>query len=534
MEPIRITRELYEEKEEYCKFSNLPRGDFLSACRDNPIYFMTHMVGMKPFTWQYLVLKSYLKGNRRFVICTSRQIGKSKLLVILDLWRLIFNHGYKDNMTFKNSTRKTFDCIISRGDDQASMLLDEMRAVLQIGDEYMSQYKNKDGKSIFGTKWFTEKLHYKLNNQTTIAFTKGMEESLTFNMIKSFPPTDKILGNSFTGVGIDEAARVDDYIITEVAQPTYKALGKMFILISTPMNPTGYFYEALDPDDKYQDHSYERFMFDVDAIEIDDPEYHASVLTDIAELRKYGRENEVMRNYYCSFTTSEDLYFDLKKVKDCFDDSLDKHSSYRERPVIVGVDFGGTKNSHTVITVVTFPDEYGYSKRISCWRYPINGDGDVIKDIQESIIPNFSVSVIVPEKCAASTIAIQNMVQKGWNVKPFDTNSKTKEDYVHRFRVALHEGRLRSYPDSVLMEEFVNFRDIMKPRKGYTDDCIDSWWLSCTPFLDSKEQFEIHVIDSSPRDETPDEYDLLEQTAIYDGESIKQFNDSYEPLSRAI
>ena len=531
MEPIIITQELYQEKEEYCKFSNMPKGDFISQCRDNPIYFMTHMVGVKPFTWQFIVLKRYMEGKRKFVICTSRQVGKTFLVVVIELWRLIFNHGYKDNPTFKNKSRMTNECVVSRGDDQAAMVLNEMRQAIQLGDSNMTKYKHKDGKPIFGVKWFTDKLHYKLNNQTTIAFTKGLEESLTFNIAKSFPPTDKILGNSFTGVCIDEAARVEDYIITEVAQPTYKALGSLFTLISTPKDPAGYFYETLDPDEKYQNHEYERFMFDVDSIAIDDPEYHASVKKDIEELLRYGRKNEVMRNYYCSFTTSQDLYFDLAKVRDVFDDSIEKVQSYRGEPVIVSVDFGGTKNSHSVITVIRPPDEFGISRRIACWRYPINGDGDLIKDIKESIIPNFNVSVIVPEKCAASTIAIQNMIDMGWNVRPFDTNMKTKQDFVHRFRVAVHNGTVKSYPDSVLMEEFVHYRDTMKPEKGYTDDCIDSWWLGCTPFLDTHEQFQVHVIGG--RDDK-DEFDLLEEMSQYDENQTKEFNNSYEPLSRAV
>jgi len=476
MEPTEITPEMVAEKKAYCSFKNFPKNKpFLDVVKDDPILFMTHCLGREPWTWQYLVLKEYMAGKKRIGVCCSRQVGKTKYLTAcLNLWRLLFNRGWYESESYRNSKQFTFDGIISMTEDQSMILIDEMKEVAFGGDTYMQRYKDAKGKPLFGEKWITSQLDLRKSTMNQLVVKKGKYSAITSSITKSFAPTGKVRGSTFTGLFVDECAYVDDYIIEDAAIPAVQAIGSYELYVSTPNRPEGFFYELIDPDDKKDDYDYVRYMFTIDAIQHDDPEYYAKVKKRIDEMVQDGKVNKVNREYYCSFVSSDETYFPIDKVRETMDNTIEKRSHWRDGPVVVGVDFGGKGKSHTVITVSTTPDRYGVSRRIACWRYPVKQDGDVIADIKYNILPNFQVKDIVVDSCAASQIAIQNMKRLGWSVIEFEFTRKSKPDYFDRFRSRISRKLSVSYPDAALLEEFNGFGDDLKPmKKTGTDDMID-------------------------------------------------------------
>jgi hypothetical protein len=496
MQPIEITQEMYDEKEAYCDFKNFPKHKpFLDVCKDDPVLFLTHMLGLKPWTWQFIVLRNYMQGKRKMAVCCSRQVGKSKILIAgLTLWRHIFNKGYENYPTYRNKNKNTFDTILSVTDEQAANLIDEIKQLIKDGDEYLMKYRTKEGKPMFGEKWFTSRVNLRNSTQETIRGLKTEYTKKAINQIKSFPPTTRFRGTTSTGLIIDEAAFVDTSFITKVAQPTVRAIGDTQLFVSTPDRPDGFFYEIIDPDDKYDSHDFERYMFTIECIAIDDPEYYSKVKMDINRMLMEGKHNEVMQEYYCSFVSSTANYFPLDLVKKAMRSDIAKVSGDHSVRCVLGIDVGGMKKSHTVLTVSTHPDDEGVIKRIGCWRYPIKEEGNVIADIEQKVLPFFNITAIVVDQCPAATIIIQQMRSKGWNVVEFNFNKKSKEEAMSKFRSKISRQKFLTYEDGWLYEEFVNYSDDMKPLGNATDDGIDSWMLSTVPFLDEKEALRAYVI----------------------------------------
>jgi hypothetical protein len=526
MEPIKITQEMYEEKERYCDFVNFPKNKpFLDACAEDPVLFLAHMLGIKPWTWQFIVLRDYKDGKRKIGVCCSRQVGKSKVLIAgLELWRHIFNKGYNNYPTYRNKNKNTFDTILSVTDEQAANLIDEIKLLVKDGDEYMRRYKTKDGKLMFGHNWFSSRIDLRKSTQETIRGVKTEYTKKAISQIKSFPPTSRYRGTTSTGLIIDEVAFIDDNeFIVNVAQPTVRAIGDTQIYVSTPNRPEGFFYDIIDPDDKYDQHDYERYMFTIDCIKYDDAEYYSKVKADINRMLMEGKQNAVMREYYCSFVSSTANYFPLDKVKEAMRPDVQKSFSSTER-CIVGIDFGGMNKSHTVITVVTAPNDEGVSKRINCWRYPVKKEGNIVQDVEENVHKHFNVIATVVDNCPAGVIIIQQMKARNWNVVEFNFNRKSKGEYMSKFRSKLSKGLLVSYEDGWLYEEFSSYSDDLKPLGSGSDDGIDSWMLATYPFLDDKPQDKFFVIGGSNDDEL--------KAAIQSAEFKEKYKNHFQGLSQ--
>jgi len=533
MKPQEITQKDVDEKNEYCSRTRLrelmKRSTFDEIIKDDIIMYFTHELGMEPLAWQFKVLQAYNRGARKIACCTSRQIGKTIGAAGIENYRIDYNKGYEDRPTFTNRKKITSECVISRGDDQAKTFLREIKMMRYIGDNNMAEYKNSKGQSVFGKKYVTGK-HSKSregNNMTTITLKKGIHKSEAGSSITSQPPTDVILGKSFSGGILDEVARIEDEIIIENFLPTLKSFGKFIMLISTPLNPEGFFYHRIDPDELHEEHDYERFMFDIDAIKIELPEQWEACQKEIKQMIEDGKESIVMRNYYCSFTSSDELYFPQGRVNDYFDSGLKQMDELVGIPCTLGIDFGGLSKSHTVLTVCTVPTPNRKSERVACWRYPVKKDANIINDIEKNILPYFNIIDMIPEACAAGNISIQQMKAKGWNVHEFATTRISKPDYYDRFRTKLSRGMFKSYPDSELKKEFAAFTDDLKPLKGNTDDMLDSWMLACVPFMNDLNEFKTVVIDNG-KDTDKSDMIMLEQ------EQIKVGKASYLGLARAI
>ena len=517
------TRDEYYSKERFiklvkktCKAKGMGFKEGLEyVCEQDSSLFLRFMLGAKPFAWQHQVHQDYTNGERYQAICCSRQIGKTKYIVApITLWRCLFNLGYKFNPTYRNKSQFTVEGIISLTEPQAIMVLDEIRQWIHDGDEYMANYLDSKGKPIFGKKYFSNQVDWGKSNMFNLVFFKGVGDSKGQSRIRAVPATDKIRGFTYTGLIFDECAYIEDYIIESVAIPASKAIGSSTILISTPDKKEGHFYQSIDPDDSFENHKYKRYMYDVDCLKGDDDEYYGVVKEEIDDFLNRGKTSDVEREYYCDFTSSNNTFFDIEKVEGAFTNEV-KHLSGSKEKVHIGIDIGGYGKSHTVVTATSQPDFQGVSRRIACWRYGLKQEANLIADCEREIFPNFNVASITIDYCSASFILYEQMIQAGWSVIQFKFTKDSKIDYYNRFRDAISTGKLLTYPDRNLLNEFNGFTDDLKPTRGSTDDMLDSWMLAASSFLGNKTGFVVKVIGGNNNSKFGPADDYEEQLKAY-------------------
>jgi len=473
----------------------------IEACSKNPVVFAELMLGVRLYAWQVYVIQDMLrymesKSGIEYAIMTSRQIGKSTLLAILGLWCTIFNK-YPGTMN-----KNTIMGITSATDDQAKKLLRDIKTLLRRGDVFMeTQHKDKEGNSMFGKEFFTKLLSTEdPNNTTTITFKPYrleynllLKDSLAGSSIRSYPPTDKVLGETFCIVAIDEAGKsdkIDDQFYYDYIYPTGNSTNAIRMAFSTPWFTSGFFYRLVDPDGSFGQSDTRVFVFTIDAIRLENPHYYTTVMKTIEQMKSDGKLDEVQRAYYCRFVKGEQSYFDSRKVRPAFTEELQMQEGFKGS-CDMGVDFGGQVTSRTVITISTL-DSQNIVRRLYHRVYPVGQDLTLVDDIKE-LMKRFKVERIIPDECPAGDFLIRKMKEMGLPIYPMNFRQEKVKKYG-AFRSKLNKEGILSYIDEPLKVEMLAMefnngsrQSIIQHAPGYTDDLIDSFVMSSYFYLDNDE-----------------------------------------------
>jgi hypothetical protein len=476
-----------------------PSSDkLIESCAASPIVFAEKMLGLRLYSWQVYYLDNIVKAmeegdnSREFIALTSRQIGKSTAIAVLAIWACVFN---KKPGTVGNNT---IFGITSASDVQAKKLLNEMKKMLHVGDGHMAYtYKDAEGKPLFGTKFFTNLLSKsEPNNTTTITF-KGYEpehklllkDSKVGSVIKSYPPTSVILGETFTFVVIDEAGksdRISDQFFYDYIYPTGNFTNAVRLYTSTPWVCSGFFYRMVDPDGMYGGSPAIVYCFTIDAIERENPDYYLTVKRTVDQMNNDGKKDEVQRAYYCRFVKGEISFFDPTAVWNCFSKIHAKKEGFIH-PCDCAIDFGGKVRSRTVVTLSYFNEE-NKAVRLYDKVYEPNTDENLVEDLKE-LKTRFNIQRFIPEQCAQGDYIIKQMIQLGWDVHPVDPKAEKVKKYG-AFRSMLNRGEIISYEDEDLRQEMLALEysshrrnSIIEHAPGYYDDRIDSFMYSCYFYL---------------------------------------------------
>ena len=245
------------------------------ASSHSVIVFSEHMLGMSLYYWevQFLhvlqlvlekkpipkILGSDNRVKSMVLALTSRQIGKSTALAIFALWASFFNK--RPDKRFKS----TQVLIVSRSFDQAKKLLREIKRTYQDGDRFMytsEKYVDSNGDSVFGKEYFSKRLATNdSNNATSINWRPYdkhkdgewvLKDSNASSGIRCYAPTDVVLGETFTIGFVDEAGHksIEDDFWFDSLKKTGDANQAMWAFTSTPWQPSGFFYEYCDLDEK--------------------------------------------------------------------------------------------------------------------------------------------------------------------------------------------------------------------------------------------------------------------------------------------
>lgn len=509
----------------------------IEASSKNPSYFSENMMGMRPFSWQVYVMELFRRGvedrakymeidisqaqglnggplkiiidDREYVIMCSRQIGKTTVMCMVGLWVTIFNKV--PSKPFWN----TVIVLVSSTDEQAMNVITEMKKYIMMGDYKMSEYKDKDGSSVYGDKFFSNLLDEKgKNNASFITFKKAnvkeygnylfggrFTQSMAGSLIKSVPPTQKVLGNSPTVGFVDEAGRSDsitDEFLDNMLKPAGSRTNALWIYTSTPWKPVSFFYDAMDPEDNNDtDRYYIKLVFTVDAVRLEDPQIYEKNMKDIAKMNEKGKIDSVQRSFYCKFVKGDSSYFTPEKVKNAFSDDFEKVAEYK-KPCNLGVDFGGQTTSKTVLTLTTVDEESGDIVRLFERRYLPQKDDNLVDDIKE-LFKDYDIDRIIVDDCAAGMLFIRMMEAEGWDITRMSFRGEKIKKYG-AFRRMLNKGKIKSYPDDDLKTEMLAMEYAGNTRQsyiqhapGYSDDLIDSFIMStyyyCEDEDDEKPKF---------------------------------------------
>lgn len=503
VEITEVTPEFIAQMEVYRQKTD---QDLIAMCSDNVVLFAQHMLGIRLYSWQVdflMRVSKALKGEhwtREFAAITSRQIGKSTSVAVFALWCCVFN---KAPGGISNNTQVG---IVSATDKQATVLLETVNKLMRLGDAYMNDtYKDSEGNPVFpqeGSRggFFTRLLdNNKPNNTTTITF-KAYKESVhgkyllrgskTGSVVKSYPPTPMILGETFGVIIVDEAGmsdRVTDKVYYEYVYPTGNKYNAIRISLSTPWVASGFFYRMINPDSSMADAPIDKVCFTIDAIKVEDPAYSETVMKIVKSLESDGKFDEVRRAYYCQFVKGEASFFDPKKVHQCFTEELQPQASYTG-PCDMGIDFGGQVKSRTVVTISELTKE-GVINRLYKRTYEVGKDLSLLNDVEE-LLKAFNVQRIIPDDCPAGDHLIRKMIEeKGWNVHPMNFRSDKVKKYS-AFRTMLNKGLIKSFPDEHMRKEMMGLefgqgsrQSVITPAPGETDDEIDSFVMSCYFYL---------------------------------------------------
>lgn len=478
----------------------------LEQCSESPIVFADKMLGIKLYSWQVDFMQRIVKAmkhqywTKEFVALTSRQIGKSLSLSIIALWACVFN---KYPGTIHNNT---IVGVVSATDTQAKKLLYEMKKLIRSGDRYIAEnYTDSKGNSVFGDKFFTKLLDDKEpNNTTTLSFKPYTEKthglllkgSKSGSVIKSYPPTPVVLGETFTIVMEDEAGmtdRIDDQFHYDYIYPTGNSTNAIRIYTSTPWTPSGFFYRLADPGDEFPDHPADRLVFDIDAIQVESPTMYATIMEKtIKQMNRDGKTDEVQRAYYCRFVKGEKSYFDAKDVFNIFTKEYEMLTTY-PGTCDMGIDYGGQVTSRTIVTISRMT-ENGKIQRLYHRAYPVGKDLSLIEDL-ELLMKDFNIQRIIPDDCPAGDFLNRLMKEKGWDIQPMNFKADKVKKYG-AFRAALKRGDISSYEDSELKTEMIALEQIegqqtskIQHAPGYTDDMIDAFVMSCYFFVQEEDGF---------------------------------------------
>jgi hypothetical protein len=481
----------------------------LEQCSSNVVLFSEKMLGIKLYSWQVDLLTRISKSmnndywTKEFVALTSRQIGKSMSVAILSTWACVFN---KYPGTVHNNTVVG---IVSASDVQAKKLLYEMKKLIRAGDIFMREtYKDAKGEAQFGDKFFSKLLDdAEPNNTTTVTFKPYnpkvhgeylLKDSKSGSVIKSYPPTSIVLGETFTIVIEDEAGktdRMDDQFHYDYVYPTGNSTNAIRIYTSTPWVPSGFFYRLADPNEDYNDHPADRLMFTIDAIEEEAPEYYATVSKTIEQMNRDGKTDEVQRAYFCRFVKGEAVYFNPESVRSCFDKELVRLDSYLGE-CDMGIDFGGQVTSRTVITISTIRND-NIAIRLYEKVYEVGKDLSLLDDVEE-LMKRFNIQRIIPDDCPAGDFLIRRMLEKGWDVHPMNFRQEKVKKYG-AFRASLNRQEIKSYVDEDLKTEMLALefssgtkQSLIQHAPGYSDDLIDSFVMSCYFYVKEDESFKYY------------------------------------------
>lgn len=460
------------------------KGKFkIALAKEDPSVFAIYMLGMRDDKlirpYQDYFFQSVIK-HKKVLVVKARQIGMSTAIGIFALWAALFN---KFPAGIHNITSIG---IISKSDDSARKLLSQyVLQLLYSGQAYLSRQ--------LGDTWssYYTGLISRVNSEM-VSFAKTITGAKNGSYIKSYPPTEKVRGETFSLVFIDEAAFLNnpspkDFFYTTIL-PTVSTTGGRIVLVSTPNGVDDFFYELADPFDKYDTHEFYRIFY---PYTVNDDEKYKSF---VEYQRKQIDSSYFAQEFECDFVSSGSNFFSAILVDRAADDRV-KESYDGVSTVSVGVDLGWNE-SRTVVTVTWKDPSDGIIKLLEYKKFDKHTPSEKVVLYLDFLKSIYKIAVVVVDNCIQAKDFINELNKRGYYVKEFDFHT-LKGDKIPayiKFRSLMNSGLIKFPKYSELIREMkellqeetsMGMPSIHKPRRG-SDDIIDSFVMSASVWFDSE------------------------------------------------
>lgn len=448
-----------------------------TLARTDPTIFAKYYLGITPFLYQDVVLNDLAK---RIQICSSRQIGKTYVVVIWALHYAMY-HPNEEVLIFSKSSK------------QAKKFMRQMKKLIWDG-QIKANRRDSKPKGPFS---LDEEPAWILPEDIDEKKTNNVEEfSLTNGtVVRSLPPTDSSRGYTGNLVIVDEAAFVPDEVFNEIIEPTVRFTGGTIILLSTPKGQSGFFYEFFDPEETKEKHEYKRYWWNWEIC----PNEFIKETT----LRKQETLDPLTfaQEYEAKFTSEADAFFSAKKIKEATLYNKAYVLSCLDRPCKCGVDFGVSR-ARTVVSIATIGDS-GDIELIYQREFPAGYNNSNLLPFFEQLETQFQIDEYIMDDCPAGNDVITAMENRGKNVYRLSFR-REKEVAFFRFRSGVYRRdddrdpnaipRIRFPDDKNLITQMYGMQikshrlggfSIEKVSGGY-DDRVDSFVMACYPYTREK------------------------------------------------
>lgn len=464
-----ITEDIIEELNKVCT----PCTQIMaSRAKLNPTYFAYHILGIRPYTYQYMLFEAVRQLKKRIFMISSRQMGKSTALAFLALWASYYN------MFPSGLHNNTKIIIVSKSDGQAKKIIKEIKSMIVDGDQHFSKLTNGRINNIISNELALDQPQ----NVTQISWTNNC-------FIKALAPTSSSLGESADVLILDEASRIPEDLFYEVFEPMTSATRGIIIMASTPYGQSGLGYKIFDPMNERAENAYYRlwipWWYCEDKVKKQEIEKQKEQWIKEGKLRFFQQE------YEAKFTVSESNFFDSSKVDAAVDDTLSHELEEKHERCSLGIDYGYT-SSNTVITIVSDGKD-GILRERYQRVYDNYDDLDLVDDILE-LHKRYNIIYRVGDDCPAGFNTSQKLIKLGYPMILFNFRSDQASGERNRgyylLRSAMNAGKVKITKNERMIKEMKMLLEIHKsvnvsitPPAGEKKDCVDSLTMASYPFL---------------------------------------------------
>jgi len=469
-------------------------GDIFACAKAHPSLHAFLLHGFKIRPYQVYMHDIMLQYSQVFFVC-GRRLGKSLVNKMFDIWAIHWN-AYPQGID-----RTTKVLVLAHTQTSADAYISELMMYIETGDKRVELlFKGKFGDRYFSSRLPLKGTKGKKVNQNHMDY---LSTDGKWSRIMTFPPTLKARGEPASIIQLDEVASWDEYtngddgsyeVFYEVVRPiiTDEPDTKIFGM-TTPSGASGMSYELMDIDNHDTPFKLIWLPFFVRR----DVEYLRGMKKTYDEYFAQGRLDEFKQEFLALLISKGRTYFHQDEIDNVFDYSGDMVYEY-SGSCRFSVDFGGNRNSHSVINgAITAKgvDKNGVETNI-CYRiyhkrYPVGQDSTMKLDILDIIqrFPNIEKWYVDSQGGGSAFYDwFRRLVGNSLEEVVF---RREKTDMYRMFKIACFQGRIKSYHDRDLLDEFASFTGDLKPIKGHTDDLLDAFVMSVKDWIVDRKTYGI-------------------------------------------
>jgi len=366
----------------------------LQKLRDDPVLFVRLVLGFEPFPYQQKILRD---KSKRIVACMGRQVGKTTTIA----WKAI-------HYAYTNPNKLTL--IVSPSLRQSMIMFDRILDLINSN---------------------------KLLSSSVVRQTRTIIQLTNGSQIIALPCSENLLrGYAAHMIIVDEAAFLEDHVISQILFPMLAATNGALILLSTPWGKNNFFYQAfMNPD-------YSVYHVPSSA----NPLISKSFLD---EQRLNMTEDAFKMEYEAKFVETATSYFPADLIRKCVDPELELMKdveAWSPEPgeYYLGCDLGKIRD-YSVIALVQKINEAPL-KLVFLKEFPLGTSytevvGTIVQLNRKADITYGLIDRSGPGEAVVDEISEQGLT----NVEASPFSREKKAEYLAFLKIRVHKKRENTF-----------------------------------------------------------------------------------------